>query len=84
MAWDLGVRGVQDLRCTLLNDKVLLQIRNLDLRSTGTKELLPKWSGPFAITKIVNEVVVELHLPPTLRMHLTFHTNLVKPQGNNG
>lgn len=65
-------------------DKVLLQTKNLNLKSTGTKKLLPKWIGPFSIVKVVNEVVVELDLPIPLRIHPTFHTSLVKPYIENG
>lgn len=64
--------------------QVLLNTRNLNLKSTGTKKLLPKWIGPFSVTQHVNPVAIKLELPIPLRVHNVFHTSLIKPYIPNG
>ena len=44
-----------------------------------TKKFTPRYLGPFKIIKMLNTVAVKLELPPTLKIHPVFHTNLVNP-----
>jgi transposase InsO family protein len=58
-------------------DLVMLSAKNLR-RGKGSK-LLPKWIGPYPVTKMVGPSAVNLQLPVELqRIHNTFHVSLVK------
>ncbi|MDD2611130.1 MAG: hypothetical protein PHX60_15880, partial [Giesbergeria sp.] len=41
-------------------------------------KLMPKWIGPFLVEHMVGNAAVKLKLPPSLRIHHTFHVSLVK------
>ena len=58
---------------------VMLSTKNIELKSVGTRKLLPRFIGPFAVKALVGEVAVELELPSTYTMHNVFHVALVKP-----
>jgi len=58
---------------------VLLSTKNLTLKDLGTKEFLPKFIGPFKITKVVNKVAYKLQLPEYYTIHDVFHVSLLKP-----
>ncbi len=63
-----------------VGDKVMLSTENL--RSTilrGAPKLLPKFLGPFRITKVISRTAYELQLPSTYRIHPVFHIHLLKP-----
>jgi len=61
-----------------VGQQVLLSTRNLALKDLGTKKFLPKFIGPFAITRIVNKVAYELKLPDHYKIHNVFHVSLLK------
>jgi hypothetical protein len=58
---------------------VMLSTENLKLKvESQTPKLLPKYIGPFKVTRIVNDVAYELDLPANLRFHPVFHISLLK------
>lgn len=60
-----------------VGDQVLLSTANLRLK-TGTRKLLPRYIGPFTITKRINRAAYQLHLPDSLKIHNVFYiSNLV-------
>ncbi len=67
-----------------VNDQVLLSTQNLNTNNRSPK-LLPKFIGPFTITKKLSDVVYELQLPPNFRVHPVFHISKLKKyiQHNN-
>jgi hypothetical protein len=60
-------------------DEVLLNTKNIKVKTAGTHKLLPKWIGPFKVLQCVNEVAYKLTLPPSLKIHHVFHVSLLKP-----
>ena len=68
-----------------VGQEVLLSTQNINLKSPGTKKLLPKWLGPFVVTQAVNDVAFRLDLPPQMkRLHPVFHASLLKPYYSSG
>ena len=61
-----------------VNDMVYLMAKHIKPMS-GVNKLNPVSRGPFRITKQINEVTFELELPPTWRIHNSFHVSLLKP-----
>jgi hypothetical protein len=61
-----------------VGDQVLLSTKNLRLKASGSRKLLPRYIGPFPITKVVNKAAYELHLPQQLRCHNVFHVSLLQ------
>jgi Chromo (CHRromatin Organisation MOdifier) domain len=68
---------------------VMLSTKTVRLITTGTPKLLPRWIGPFEITKVITgssgEVAaLRLNLPDNWRIHDIFHVSQVKPRvGSN-
>ena len=69
-------------------EEVLLSTKHLNLRRTGDKgstpKLLPKWIGPFPVTKVVGKGAYQLELPNTIKVHNVFHVSLLKPYRSDG
>jgi hypothetical protein len=66
-----------------VGDQVLLSTKHLQLDSfAGTRKLMPKFIGPFAIIEVINDVTFRLDLSPPLLsrgIHNTFHASLLRP-----
>ena len=78
-----------DSRRSTLNfspgDLVLLATKNLRLKCAGSRKLLPKWLGPFSISRVVSPVAYRLDLPQSMRaIHPVFHVSLLRPYKHDG
>jgi hypothetical protein len=64
---------------------VLLSTKNITFKHPGSTKFLPKWVGPFKVTKQINDVAFQLELPETMRrLHPVFHISLIKPYVASG
>ena len=45
---------------------------------------MPRWIGPFRISKLVGTAAVKLDLHPKWAIHPIFHVSLIKPYLSNG
>ncbi len=67
-----------------VGQKVLLSTRNISFRYPDTKKelcpkLLPRFMGPFTVTKLIGPTAVQLALPQHFQIHNVFHVSLIKP-----
>jgi len=60
-----------------VGDQVLLSTANLNNQDRAPK-LLPKFTGPFKIKRVVSPVAYELELPKSMRIHPVFHISKLK------
>ena len=72
-----------------VNDMVLLSTKNLKLKTSGCKKLMPKYIGPYKITQLIQtsatqSAAVKLDLPAGMRVHNVFHVSLIKPYRSDG
>ncbi|KAL0177175.1 hypothetical protein M9458_026069, partial [Cirrhinus mrigala] len=59
-------------------EQVWLSTRDLRLR-LPCRKLSPRYIGQFTILRQIDDVTVQLQLPPMYRIHPTFHGSLLKP-----
>jgi hypothetical protein len=59
-------------------DEVLLKTTNLKFKGALARKLMPRWVGPFKITRVINPVAFQLELPDTMRIHNVFHASLLR------
>ena len=64
--------------------QVLLRTKNLNLRSFGSRKLLPRYVGPFKVLRRIGIVAYELELPPVMKCHPVFHVSLLQPYLTSG
>jgi len=65
-------------------EEVLLSTKHIKLRSPGARKLLPKWIGPFRVTRRIGQVAYKLRLPDTMKMHDVFHVSLLAAYSSEG
>jgi hypothetical protein len=63
----------------IVGEKVLLSTAHLQLKTVGTRKLLPKFVGPFEIVARVGKVAYRLKLPEVMKCHDVFHVSLIAP-----
>lgn len=72
-----------------VGDRVMLSTENLNMRGAGgdmsqtfnhkrTSKLLPKYIGPYPISRVISSVAYELILPPSMHIHPVFHVSKLK------
>ena len=71
-------RGRAPAQTYKTGDKVWLDTRNIATRRPS-KKLDYKNCGPFEVKRVVAPDVYKLTLPTSMRIHDTFHTNLLRP-----
>jgi hypothetical protein len=65
-----------------VGDRIWLEKTNLPLPYKSSK-LAPKCYGPFSITQKISDTTYKLKLPPTWKIHNTFHAGLLTPYKEN-
>ena len=68
----------RDITPYKVGDQLLLSTKNVRLKSPGARKMLPKWIGPYKVTRQVGKVNYELDLPSNLRIHDVFHVSLLR------
>ena len=61
-----------------VGDLVWLKSDNLQLPSTSTRKLAPRWVGPHPILERIGAVSYKLQLPEHWKVHPIFHISLLK------
>ncbi|XP_013855941.1 uncharacterized protein LOC106511743 [Austrofundulus limnaeus] len=61
-----------------VNQRVWLSTKDVHLKDLPRK-MAPRFIGPYPIDKIISPTAVKLKLPPSMRIHPTFHVSQIKP-----
>ena len=67
-----------------VGQQLLLSTKNVRLKNPGAQKLLPKWIGPFQVTKRVGPVAYQLDLPDNMKLHDVFQVALLRPYHSDG
>ena len=59
-------------------DKVLVDRRNLTIKSENNRTLTSKYIGPFTVKRKVGSHAYEVETPDRIRLHKVIHTSLLK------
>ena len=62
-----------------MGDQVLVSTENLHLKQVPAHKLQKRFVGLFFVTKCIGPVAYELELPEAWKIHLVFHTSLLRP-----
>ena len=62
-----------------VGDKVRLSTNDLSFSGNLSRKLLPKFTRPCVITKVISLVVYGLDLPTNWKTHNVFHVSKLKP-----
>ena len=62
-----------------IDDWVLLDRRNLQVKAENNKSLTRKWLGPYKVIKAIGSHAYRLQVPEGTRWHNVVHTTLLKP-----
>jgi transposase InsO family protein len=68
-----------------VGDMVMLDSKNIKLRTPGAQKLMPKYIGPFEVIERHGPVAYRLELPHTMRrVHPVFHVSLLHAYRTDG
>ena len=62
-----------------VDDWVLVDRRNLQVKAGNNKSLTYKWLGPYRVVKTIGSHAYRLEVPEGTRWHNVVHTTLLKP-----
>jgi len=62
-----------------LDDKVLVDRRNLTIKSGNNRTLTSKYIGPFTVQRKVGSYTYEVETPDRICLHKVIHISLLKP-----
>jgi len=62
-----------------VNDWVLVDRRNLQIRAGNNRSLTNKWIGPYKVLEAIGSHAYRLEVPEGTRWHNVVHTTLLKP-----
>jgi Reverse transcriptase (RNA-dependent DNA polymerase)/RNase H-like domain found in reverse transcriptase/Integrase zinc binding domain/Chromo (CHRromatin Organisation MOdifier) domain/Aspartyl protease len=67
-----------------VGDKILLNSKNINIKHSGSRKLLPRYIGPFEITQKIGQVAYKLQLPLNMKCHNVFHVSLLQTYTRSG
>ena len=61
-----------------VNDWVLVDHRNFQIKAGNNRSLPNKWIGPYKVTKAIGTHAYQLEVPQSIRWHNVVHTTILK------